>query len=53
VAETASARSGNLGRTSWINVPLPAPDGPVTTKTGVDDLLPVEEGNQLVTLAVG
>ena len=32
-----------------MSVPLPAPDGPVTTKTG----LPVEEANQLVTLAVG
>ena len=57
VAETASASSGKRGRTSWISVPLPAPDGPVTTKTGVaareDVLAPVEEGNQLVTLAVG
>src|SRR6266540_3749611 len=34
---------------SWIRVPLPAPDGPVTTKTG----LPVEEANQFLTLAVG
>src|SRR4051812_41046795 len=33
-----------------MSVPLPAPDGPVTTKTG---LSVVEEGNQLVPLAVG
>src|ERR687886_311726 len=33
-----------------MSVPLPAPDGPVTTKTG---LLLVEEGNQLVALTVG
>ena len=31
-------------------VPLPAPDGPVRTKTGP---LPVEEANQLLALAVG
>src|SRR6476620_7416824 len=33
-----------------MSVPLPAPDGPVTTKTG---LSVVEEPNQLVPLAVG
>src|SRR5262249_50173243 len=31
-----------------IRVPLPAPDGPVTTKTG----LAVEEGNELLPLAI-
>src|SRR5438445_11489032 len=49
VAETACASSGKRGSTSWISVPLPAPEGPVTTKTG----LAVEEANQLVALAVG
>src|SRR4051794_21458194 len=33
-----------------MSVPLPAPDGPVTTNTGA---LAIEEGNQLVPLAVG
>src|SRR3954453_12023753 len=50
VAETASASSGNRGSTSWISVPFPAPEGPVTTMTGG---LPVEEANQLLALAVG
>src|SRR5581483_9092668 len=38
-----------------MSVPFPAPDGPVTTKTGrvVPSLAVVEEGNQLVPLAVG
>src|SRR6185369_2795902 len=58
-ADTATARSGKRGRTSWINVPFPAPEGPVTTKTGLaagalpGPLPVVEEGNQLVPLAVG
>src|SRR3954471_13170230 len=57
VAETASASSGNRGSTSSISVPLPAPDGPVTTKTGfaatTGASTMVEEVNQLVALAVG
>src|SRR3954454_15828635 len=53
VAETASASSGKRGSTSWISVPFPAPEGPVTTKTGFVVLPVVEEGNQLVPLAVG
>src|SRR5947208_1822531 len=48
VAETASARSGKRGRTRSIRVPLPAPEGPVTTKTG----LAVEEPNELLPLTV-
>src|SRR3954469_3792732 len=37
-----------------MRVPLPAPDGPVTTKTGRAVGLPVvEEANQLVPLTVG
>src|SRR5436305_8823066 len=38
-----------------MSVPLPAPDGPVTTKTGLAAFLRamVEEANQLVALPVG
>src|SRR4051794_38819007 len=49
VAETATASSGKRGKIRSIKVPLPAPEGPVTTKTG----LPVEEPNELLALAVG
>src|SRR6476620_2280852 len=56
-AETASASSAKRGSTSWISVPLPAPEGPVTTKTGfaadTEGLTVVEEVNQLVALTVG
>src|SRR5262249_1344475 len=47
VAETATRRTGNRGTTSEISVPLPAPDGPVTTKTGRCELVPGEEANEL------
>src|SRR5207237_5295245 len=41
--------AGTCGRIARSSVPLPAPDVPVTTRTG----LPVEEANQLGALAVG
>src|SRR5262249_48060233 len=50
VAETASSRSGISVNSALSRVPLPAPDVPVTTKTGV---LLVEEPNELSPLAVG
>src|ERR687888_2191369 len=49
VAETAISSSGNRGRSLLISVPLPAPEGPVTTKT---DRLPVEEAKQLRPLPI-
>src|SRR5438128_1692137 len=45
----ASRSFGTRASNSCTIVPLPAPDGPVTTKTR----LPVEEANQLLALAVG
>src|SRR5436190_7288177 len=51
VAETVVSLSGTRSRSSWISVPLPAPDGPVTTIN--DGGLPVEEVNQLRALPVG
>src|SRR5581483_3611401 len=48
VAETATSSSGTRSSSAWISVPFPAPEGPVTTKTG----LPVEEANQLGALAI-
>src|SRR5439155_6577302 len=38
---------------AFSSVPLPAPEVPVTTKTGGRPLLPVEEPNELSSLAVG
>src|SRR5438034_3202669 len=49
VADTAISSSGKRGTSLLISVPLPAPDGPVTTKT----FLPIEEPNQLRPLALG
>src|SRR5579862_2125540 len=51
VAETLWATPGTRCRTSRISVPLPAPEGPVTTMT--EGGLPVEEVNQLRALAIG
>src|SRR6476659_1445852 len=48
VAETATSSSGTRSSRAWISVPFPAPEGPVTTKTG----LPVEEPNQLCAEAI-
>src|SRR3954451_5108655 len=48
VAEIATSSSGTRSSRAWMSVPLPAPDGPVTTKTG----LAVEEPNQLGALAI-
>src|SRR6266516_7672191 len=50
VAETVASSCEKRGRSAAISVPLPAPDGPVTTKTG--RRLPVEEANQLRPLAI-
>src|SRR5262245_40280450 len=50
VAEMASASSGIWTSRAFSRVPFPAPEVPVTTKTGE---LPVEEPNQLGPLAVG
>src|SRR5437899_3741488 len=52
VADTVTSRSGTRSSSSRISVPLPAPDGPVTTMTEGRQL-PVEELNQLRTLPVG
>jgi hypothetical protein len=51
VAETAISSSGWRSTSRLISVPLPAPLGPVITKTGSG--LPVEEANQLGALALG
>src|SRR6478735_2667299 len=53
VAETASSRSGISPSSARSSVPLPAPEVPVTTKTGVVEPLLVEEPNELSPLAVG
>src|SRR5262245_11265678 len=53
VAETASSRSGSSPSSAFSRVPLPAPEVPVTTKTGVFGPLLVEEPNELSPLAVG
>src|SRR3954447_21760471 len=50
VAETDNSSSGTRSRSARISVPLPAPDGPVTTKTF--ELLPIEECNELRALAL-
>src|SRR6202030_271110 len=47
-----ASSSGTRASSSWINVPLPAPDGPVTTIAD-GRRLPVEELNQLRALPVG
>src|SRR5205823_4562010 len=52
VADTVTSTSGTRCSTSVISVPLPAPDGPVTTRTD-GTRLPVEEINQLRALPVG
>src|SRR5205823_4596936 len=52
VAETATWSSGRRSRRALIRVPFPAPDGPVTTKTGGPSVA-VEESNQLGALAFG
>src|SRR5262249_32519363 len=44
VAETTLPTTGKRGTTNEMSVPLPAPDGPVTTKTG---LIAGEEPNKL------
>src|SRR6266511_4785779 len=49
----ATASSGSRSSSAWISVPFPAPDGPVTTKTGLPSAVAVEEPNQLGALAVG
>src|SRR3954447_21612844 len=50
VAETDNSSSGTRSLSARISAPLPAPDGPVTTKTF--ELLPVEECNELRALAL-
>src|SRR5436305_1043531 len=52
VADTVTSRSGTRSSSSRISVPLPAPDGPVTTTTDGFGLS-VEELNQLRALPVG
>src|ERR1051326_1877507 len=52
VAETVASSTGTRSSSLWISVPLPAPDGPVTTTTD-GRRLPVEEANQLRALALG
>src|SRR5947208_1374200 len=52
VADTVTSSSRTRFSSSRISVPLPAPDGPVTT-TREGRLLPVEEVNQLRALPVG
>src|SRR3954451_21934777 len=52
VAETARRSCGTRSRAARTMVSLPAPDGPVTTKTFPGARLAVEEANQLVPLAV-
>src|SRR5690348_8498347 len=52
VAETVTSTSGTHSTSSWINVPLPAPDGPVTTMTDGRPRLPIEEVNQLRALSL-
>src|SRR3954453_11041037 len=52
VAETARRSCGTRSRAARTMVPLPAPDGPVTTKTFPGARLAVEEANQLVPLTV-
>src|SRR6266511_4381598 len=49
----ATSSSGSRSSSAWISVPFPAPDGPVTTKTGLPSAVAVEEPNQLGALAVG
>ena len=51
VAETATSSSGWRSSSRLISVPLPAPLGPVMTKTGSG--LAVEEANQFGALALG
>src|SRR5688500_13859201 len=51
VAETATSSSACRSTRRLIKVPLPAPLGPVITKTG--RALAVEEGNELAALALG
>src|SRR6476659_832080 len=53
VAETASSRSGISPSSAFSSVPLPAPEVPVTTKTGAVEPLLVEEPNELSLLGVG
>src|SRR5436190_12763802 len=52
VADTVTSSTGTRSSSSRISVPLPAPDGPVTTTTEGRrlPLLPVEEPNQLRAL---
>src|SRR5438093_11031046 len=52
VADTVTSTWGTRSSSSRIRVPLPAPDGPVTTTTE-GRALPVEEVNQLRALPVG
>src|SRR4051812_9218224 len=54
VAETASSSWGNCASRRLISVPFPAPDWPVTTKTGRLEprSVAVEEANQLRALSV-
>ena len=51
VAETVTSSVGTRSSSSRISVPLPAPEGPVTTMTD-GRALPVEEVNQLRALPV-
>src|SRR3954470_12032775 len=53
VAEIATSSSGTRSSRALMSVPLPAPEGPVITKTGEPSAVPVEEPNQLGALAVG
>src|SRR4051794_18027928 len=54
VADTASSSCGKRPRSARTSVPFPAPEGPVTTKTGPGTkCLPAEEADELGALALG
>src|SRR4051812_39501823 len=57
VADTGSCSSPKRSRRARTSVPLPAPEGPVTTKTGLGIVrragLAAEETDQLRALALG
>src|SRR3954454_2221665 len=57
VADTASSSPGTRSSSPRIRVPLPTPDGPVMTRTGVstgrDESLPAQVRDELVALALG
>src|SRR5437588_9849759 len=52
VADTVASIAGTRATSSLISVPLPAPEGPVTTSTG-GTALAIEEPDQLRALPLG